>query len=278
MTMAVLSMLGRTLSLVIGALVIVFLLASMAATWVAPFPETAVVGSPWSGAFWQETSENSALMLGTDQLGRDILSRILFGARNTILISLLTTLLAFLLGGSLGFLAAIKKGHVDQLLSRIVDLLMAIPTLILTLMILTILGATLPILIAVVAVIDATRVFRLSRLLALNIASLDYFESARLRGEGVLWLIRKEILPNVRVPMLTEFGMRFCFIFLFIASLSFLGLGIQPPTADLGGMVRDNASAISYGVLAPLFPALAIGILVVTINVWLDRYARRMSA
>jgi peptide/nickel transport system permease protein len=260
---------------VAAAVVILFLIACLFAAWVAPFPETAVVGSTWSGAFWQDSSENPAFILGTDQLGRDVFSRILFGTRNTIAISLVTTIFAFLVGATTGFVAAIEGGWLDQIMSRIVDLLMAIPTLIMTLMILAILGASLPVLVCVVAVIDATRVFRLSRLVALNVSSLEYFESARLRGEGIAWLIRKEILPNVRVPLLTEFGLRFCFVFLFIASLSFLGLGIQPPTADLGGMVRDNASAISYGVLAPLFPALAIAILVVSINVSLDRYIRR---
>jgi len=266
---------GRALSYLAAAVVILFLLACLFAEWVAPFPETAVVGSTWSGAFWQDSSENPAFILGTDQLGRDVFSRILFGTRNTIAISLITTIFAFLVGATTGFVAAIEGGWLDQIMSRIVDLLMAIPTLIMTLMILAILGASLPVLVCVVAVIDATRVFRLSRLVALNVSSLEYFESARLRGEGIAWLIRKEILPNVRVPLLTEFGLRFCFVFLFIASLSFLGLGIQPPTADLGGMVRDNASAISYGVLAPLFPALAIAILVVSINVSLDRYIRR---
>jgi peptide/nickel transport system permease protein len=266
---------GRAFSYLAAAVVILFLLACLFAEWVAPFPETAVVGSTWSGAFWQDSSENPAFVLGTDQLGRDVFSRILFGTRNTIAISLITTIFAFLVGATTGFVAAIEGGWLDQIMSRIVDLLMAIPTLIMTLMILAILGASLPVLVCVVAVIDATRVFRLSRLVALNVSSLEYFESARLRGEGIAWLIRKEILPNVRVPLLTEFGLRFCFVFLFIASLSFLGLGIQPPTADLGGMVRDNASAISYGVLAPLFPALAIAILVVSINVSLDRYIRR---
>jgi peptide/nickel transport system permease protein len=266
---------GRYLSFVTAAIVVVFLCACLLANWVAPFPETAIVGSTWSGAFWQDSSENPAFILGTDQLGRDVLSRILFGTRNTIAISLITTVFAFLVGATTGFIAAIEGGWLDQVMSRIVDLLMAIPTLIMTLMILAILGASLPVLVSVVAIIDATRVFRLSRLVALNVSSLEYFESARLRGEGVFWMIRKEILPNVRVPLITEFGLRFCFVFLFIASLSFLGLGIQPPTADLGGMVRDNASAISYGVLAPLFPALAIAILVVSINVSLDRYIRR---
>ncbi|AYD03784.1 ABC transporter permease [Neorhizobium sp. NCHU2750] len=264
----------RCLEILFSAFVVIFLLASIFANWVAPFPETEIVGSNWSGAFWQDTSENAAFLLGTDQLGRDVFSRILFGARNTIVISLVTTVIGFVIGAGLGFAAAIERGWFDQIISRIVDLLMAIPTLILALMVLAIMGTSLPVLILVVAVIEATRVFRLSRLVAMNVASLEYFESARLRGEGIAWLIRKEIMPNVRVPLITEFGVRFCFTFLFIASLSFLGLGIQPPAADLGGMVRDNASAISYGVLAPLFPALAIAILIVAINIWLDRFIK----
>ena len=99
---------------------------------------------------------------------------------------------------------------------------------------------------------------------------LEYAETARLRGEGLGWLIRREILPNALPPLVAEFGLRFCFTFLFVAGLSYLGLGIQPPYADWGGMVKDNQQAILYGLEAPLYPAAAIALLTIAVNLVVD--------
>src|SRR5262249_44113936 len=121
-----------------------------------------------------------------------------------------------------------------------------------------------------IAVISSTRVFRLSRALAMDIAALEYVEAARLRGETLWWLVRREILPNALPPLVAEFGLRFSFTILFIASLSFLGLGIRPPHADWGSMVRENAQAITLGAIAPLVPAAAIAQLTVSINLTVD--------
>jgi peptide/nickel transport system permease protein len=157
-----------------------------------------------------------------------------------------------------------------MLLSRAVDALMAIPTLIFALLVLSVLGTSIPVLIGTIAVLDSTRVFRLSRAVAMNIVVLEYVEAARLRGEGLGWVMGREILPNALPPLIAEFGLRFCFAFLFIASLSFLGLGIQPPFADWGSMVRDNAQAISFGGIAPLIPAAAIALLTIGVNLIVD--------
>ncbi len=188
---------------------------------------------PWSDKF----------LLGTDNLGRDMLTRLIFGARNTVGIAFLITCITFLLGGVGGLLAASLGGWMDQILSRIVDVLMAIPSLIFALLILTIVGTSIPALVLVIAVLESTRVYRLARAVGMDVAVMDYVEAAKLRGEGLVWIIRREILPNVLPPLVAEFGLRFCFVFLFITALSFLGLGIQPPTADWGGMVRENATA-----------------------------------
>lgn len=237
--------------------------AALLAPVVSPYGETDIVADVWL----QPSSQH---WLGTDQLGRDIFTRMLYGARNTISIALLTTSLSFFIGSVFGFLGATVGGWVDQVLSRIVDILMAIPMLIFALMVLAIAGTSIPITIAVIAILDCTRVYRLARAVAMDIVVMEYVEAARLRGEGIWWLIGREILPNSMAPLVAEFGMRFCFVFLFIADLSFLGLGIQPPTADWGGMVRENAGAITFGILTPLWPAAAIAFLTVGVNLVVD--------
>ncbi|MGD9238925.1 MAG: ABC transporter permease [Desulfobacterales bacterium] len=228
-----------------------------------PYTQTEVVGDVWLEA----SREN---LLGTDHLGRDLFTRLMWGARNTIFIALITTALAFVLGIICGFFAATLGGWTDQILSRIIDILMAFPTLIFALIALSVLGTSITALVVVIALLESTRVYRLSRAVAMNIEVMEYVEAARLRGEGIWWIMRREILPNAMPPLVAEFGLRFCFIFLFIAALSFLGLGIQPPAADWGGMVKENAGAITFGILTPLVPAGAIAFLTVGVNLIVD--------
>jgi peptide/nickel transport system permease protein len=234
---------------------------------------------------------NPDFPLGTDQIGRDIMSRLIYGAQNTVGIAFATTLLAFFLGGSLGFLAAVVGGWTDQVLSRGVDVLMAIPSLIFALLLMTIasvwssrLGIPLTVfMVLIIAVIDSTRVFRLARAVGQNIVVMDYIEAAKLRGEGMGYLVFREILPNATAPLLAEFGLRFCFVFLTIAALSFLGVGIQPPLADWGTMVRDSAAFINYAqfapkaALTPLLAAGAIALLTVAVNFVVDWMLHRSS-
>jgi peptide/nickel transport system permease protein len=254
-------------------LVAAYAVVAILAPVLAPFPETAVVGPqyhPWAAPHY----------LGTDALGRDVLSRLIYGARNTVGIALTTTALAFLLGVTFGLLAATVGGLFDTLSSRLVDVLMAVPSLIFALLILSITGTSVLWLIVVIAVLDSTRVFRLSRAVAQGILTMDYIEVARMRGEGLPWLIRREVLPNAAAPLIAEFGLRFCFVFLFISALSFLGLGLQPPTADWGSMVRESAKLIGFANfatwqtatfgLAPLLPAGAIALLTVAVNLVVD--------
>ncbi len=234
---------------------------------------------------------NPEFPLGTDQIGRDILSRLIYGAQNTVGIAFATTLLAFFIGGSLGFLAATLGGWLDQLLSRAVDALMAIPSLIFALLLMTIASVWsnqvgIPLtyfMIVIIAVIDATRVFRLARAVGSSIVVMDYIEAAKLRGEGLTYLIFREILPNATAPLLAEFGLRFCFVFLTIASLSFLGVGIQPPLADWGTMVRDLGQFINFAAFAPqvavtpLLAAGAIALLTVAVNFVVDWMLHKSS-
>ena len=247
-----------------------YLFVALFAPFVAPYSETEILGGAYE--LWSEK-----FPLGTDNLGRDMLSRLIFGARNTIGIALAAVVIAFAIGGVTGMLSAILGGWYDTIISRIVDILMAIPGLVFALLILTILGTSMTTLVLVIAVLDSTRVYRITRAAAMNIAVMDFVEVARLRGEGLWWVIRKEILPNIMAPLLAEFGLRFCFVFLFIAALSFLGLGIQPPTADWGSMVRDNATLINYDDITPLLPAAAIAILTVAVNFVVDWLLHKSS-
>jgi len=237
------------------------------------------------------TGGDPAFPLGTDQLGRDLLSRLIYGAQNTVGIAFVTTLLAFFIGTSIGFLAATVGGWIDQVASRAVDALMAIPQLIFALLLMTIATAwagsdkalvTLYMII-IIAVLDSTRVFRLARAVGLNIVVMDYIEAAKVRGEKLSYLIFSEILPNATAPLLAEFGLRFCFVFLTIAALSFLGIGIQPPLADWGTMVRDLSQFINFAQFSPLTAALplmaagAIALLTVAVNFVVDWMLQKTS-
>ncbi|TIS97927.1 ABC transporter permease [Mesorhizobium sp.] len=247
-----------------------YVFVALLAPWIAPYGETQVFTeafAPWSQQF----------IVGTDQLGRDVLTRLIYGARNTIGIAFATTLLSFAVGVTLGLLAAMYRGWLDQILSRVVDVLMSIPSLIFALMLLSIFGSSVTSLILIIALLDSTRVFRLARAVGLNVAVMEYVEAAQLRGEGPRWILTKEILPNVLPPLIAEFGLRFCFVFLTIAALSFLGVGIQPPTADWGSMVRENATLITYGDITPLLPAGAIALLTVSVNFVVDWFLHATS-
>ncbi len=231
--------------------------------WIVPYDPETTVGRTWSGPsaeFW----------LGTDNIGRDILSRVISGARTTIGLALVTTLLSFAIGVSLGIFAAVAGPRVDAFLSRVIDMFLSVPVLIMALIVLTALGSSIPTLILTIALLDSTRVYLVARAVAVDVASRDFVDVARLRGESLPWIMAHEILPNALPPLISEFGLRFCFNFLYVASLSFLGLGVQPPQADWGGMVRENGQAISFGILAPIWPALAIAIVTVAVNLIVD--------
>ena len=252
------------LSAKLGMLIIVvYVLVAVFAPLIAPFGESELVGKkyqPWDDRF----------LLGTDNLGRDMLTRIIYGARNTVGIAVITTAFAFVLGGVCGIMAAVLGGWVDQLLSRVVDVLMAIPALIFAMLLLSIFGTSIASLVIIIGALDATRVFRIARAVSLNVVVMDFIEAARLRGEKLWWITLRGILPNISAPLVAEFGIRFCFVFLTISALSFLGLGIQPPTADWGSMVRDTADLITFDDYTPLIPAAAIAILTVGVNFVVD--------
>ena len=260
------------LSAIIGlTLTGAFFFVAIFADFIAPYGLGEIVGDVWeprSAAHW----------LGTDTIGRDLLSRLIYGGQVTVMVATASTILSFSLGSSLGFLAATAGGWVDQLLSRTVDLFMAIPSLILALVVLSVLPINLPTLIVVIGLLDSTRVFRLARAVAVDITVMDYVEAARLRGEGRRWIIFHEILPNALSPLVAELGLRFIFAVLFISTLSFLGLGIQPPLADWGGLVKENKEGLVYGIPAALVPAMAIAALAISVNLVADWVLSRTTS
>ena len=240
-----------------------FTLVAALAHWIAPFDSAAIVGDVWmpiSAKHW----------LGTDNLGRDLMSRLIQGTQTTLVIAGLATILSFTLGSVAGFVASVAGGWVDMALSRAVDVLMAIPTLIFALVVLSVFPSTVPVLILVMGILDSTRVYRLARAVAMDINVMDFVEAARLRGEKTSWIVFREILPNALTPLVSELGMRFIFAVLFLSALSFLGLGVQPPDADWGGLVKENKEGIVFGIPAGLAPAAAIALLTIAVNLVAD--------
>lgn len=253
------------------AITALFFLAALFAPLIAPYGMSQIVGDVWEPA-------SDAHWLGTDNLGRDLLTRMIYGGRTTIFVASAATLLSFTLGAVLGFMAAVYGGWVDQVMARGNDLVMSIPTLIFALVVLSVMPVTLPILILVMGLLDSTRVFRLSRAVAVDINVMDFVEAARLRGEGQRWVIFREILPNALSPLVAELGLRFIFAILFISTLSFLGLGVQPPLADWGGIVKENREGIVYGIPAALIPAVAIVTLSISVNLVADWALNRTTS
>ena len=241
------------------------------APWIAPYSMTELVGDVWepsSAEHW----------LGTDNIGRDLLSRMIYGGRTTIFIATAATIISFTTGSILGFTAAVIGGWVDQAMSRFVDLIMSIPTLIFALVVLSVMPVTLLMLILVMGLLDSTRVYRLARAVAVDINVMDFVEAAKLRGEGRIWIIFREILPNALSPLVAEMGLRFIFAVLFVSTLSFLGLGVQPPNADWGGIVKENKDGIVYGISAALVPAVAIATLAISVNLVADWVLNRTTS
>lgn len=248
-----------------------YFLMAIFAQFIAPFGMAEVVGDVWE-------PPSDQFLLGTDSIGRDLLTRLIYGGQTTIFIATMATLLSFVTGATLGFFAAVTGGWVDQVISRFVDLIMSIPSLIFALVVLSVMPTTITILIVLMGLLDSTRVYRLSRAVAVDITVMEYVEAARLRGEKTAWIIFREILPNALSPLVAEMGLRFIFMVLFISTLSFLGLGVQPPQADWGGIVKENKEGINYGIAAALYPAFAIATLCISINLVADWVLNRTTS
>lgn len=254
----------------VGAGIVLFwIVMAIVGPWLAPYDQGALASDNIFDPI------GSRFLLGTDYLGRDMLSRLLYGARTTLGLAVAGTALAILIGASLGLLAAVVGGWVDMALSRAVDALLSIPTLLFGLVIVAAIGSAVPVLLLAAAVAYAPGHFRFARALGMDINVMDFVEVARARGESTWWIARKEILPNIIMPLMTDFGLRFVFVVLFMSGMSFLGLGVQPPDADWGAMVRENLAGLSYGAAAALVPATAIASLTIGMNLVVDSLSAR---
>jgi peptide/nickel transport system permease protein len=257
----------------VGATVLAFwLLVAILAPWIAPYSDGHVVSPDVLGPMtW-------AFPFGTDYLGRDMLSRVLLGARITVGVSLVATSLACLAGVTLALAAAARGGWVDAVLSRLLDAVISLPSLLFGLVVVASLGASMGVLIGTAAVIYTPGAYRTARSLAVNINALDFVAVARARGEGTWFIMREEILPNLLLPVLTDFGLRFVYVVLLLSGLSFLGLGIQPPYADWGSLVRENLEGLVDGSPAVIMPAVAIATLTIAVNLLIDNLPTRRGA
>ena len=253
-------------------LVLACLAMAVLGPFLAPYPPGQIVsGDVFGPMTWH-------FPLGTDYLGRDMLSRVLSGARHTIGVALPATMLASFSGTTLGMLAASGGGAVDAALSRAMDTLISFPSIIFSLVVVAALGSSVPVLILTAAVIYTPGCFRIVRAIAVGINATDFIRAARARGERSPAIMLGEILPNMITPILTDFGLRFVFIVLLLSSLSFLGLGIQPPFSDWGGLVRENIQGLSAGAPAVIVPSVAIAILTVATNLLIDNLPGRKVA
>lgn len=252
------------------AIALFWIVIAILGPWIAPHPAGEVVSFDVFGPMTAE------FPLGTDYLGSDMLSRIILGSRYTVGVSLAAAILAVAAGVTLGMTAAVFGGWLDAALSRTVDAFNAIPSKMFSLMVVAGLGTSLPVLIGTLAFIYVPGSYRIARSLAVNVNELDFVQVAKARGEGTLYLIRQEILPNITGPVLADFGLRFVFIVLLLSALGFLGLGVQPPNADWGALVRENLAGLPFGAPAVIFPSLAIASLTIAVNLGIDNLPRRI--
>jgi peptide/nickel transport system permease protein len=258
----------------VGAVAFLVILAWAVVAVIAPLIAPHPVGEIVDFDFFQPVS--GAYPMGTDYLGRDVLSRILFGARYTVGISLASVAIACFCGVTLGMAAAVIGGFFDAALSRFLDALISIPSKILALVLVAAVGSSIPVLILTLAVIYIPGSYRFARALAVNVNAMDYVTVARVRGERLGYLIRAEILPGIVGPVLADLGLRFVFIVLLLSSMSFLGLGVQPPNADWGALVKENIGGLSLAAPAVIFPLIAIASLTISVNLLIDNLPQKI--
>ncbi len=232
--------------------------------WLAPHSAGAIVDEDFFSPM------GHAFPLGSDYLGRDMLSRLLLGARYTVGLALAATVVASSLGCGLALMAAVSRPWVDGLLSRGLDTLTAVPSKVLALVLVAVFGSSIPLLITMAALIYMPGAYRISRALAVQVHAMEYVLVARARGESPARIALAEVLPNMIRPVMADMGLRFVFILLLLSGMSFLGLGVQPPNADWGALVRENMAGLSEGAAAVIAPALAIGSLTIGVNLLID--------
>lgn len=261
-----LRLLVRSPSFVIGASVILFwVVCAVLGNHITPY-DPRYDQTPEIGA-----SPSAQHFFGTDRLGRDVFSRVLAGSRDILLIAPLATLLATLVGTTLGLVTGYFKGIADDTISRVIDAVLAIPLIVLAVTVVAALGSrsTWTVIIVIAAVFSPI-IARTVRAAVLGEADLDYIEAARLRGERAPYVMFSEVLPNVMPPILVEATIRLGYAIFAVATLSFIGFGLQPPSPDWAVQIADNYEFLSLQWWTVLFPAMAIASLVVAVNLVSD--------
>lgn len=254
-----------SISGIVGLILVVFwLVIALIGPLIAPHEVGAII------AYEVYEPMSVAYPLGTDYLGRDVLSRILYGARFTIGLAFTAALIASVTGTAAALFATVSGHWTDEVLSRLMDTLISIPSKVFALVMVAAFGSSAPLLVIIAALTFTPGSYRIARALAINLNEMDYVQVARARGEGRAYIARVEILPNMIHSLLTDIGLRFVFIVLLLSGMSFLGLGIQPPDADLGSLVRENMSGLAEAAPAILMPALAIATLTIGVNLLID--------
>ena len=257
----------------IGMVIVGFwILMAILGPSISPYDATAIVDTDvFSGM-------SHKFLLGSDYLGRDMLSRILFGTRATIGLALLSTVVASLSGTAIALFAAFSGGWRDAVISRALDALISIPSKMFALMMVATFGSSMFLLVLTAAITYMPGAYRIARSLAVNVQAMEYVQAARARGEGVWYIMTVEMLPNMIRPVLADFGLRFVYVVLLLSGLSFLSLGVQPPDADWGSLVRENISGLGEGALAVIMPALAIASLTIGVNLLIDNLRGKRAA
>jgi len=248
-------------------LAIVVLLALFGPAF-APHSPIAPIGIPGTGP-------SGSAPLGLDFLGRDVLSRVLYGGRSTLLLGTAATALTYLVGVTVGLVAGYSRSIADPLLMRTVDVFLSFPALLVMLLFVTAFGSGRGVLVGAVVIVLFPGVARIVRTATLEVSTRGYVEAAVARGERTVAVLRREILPNIVAPIVADVGIRFSWSIILIASVNYLGLGLAPPTADWGLMVSENREIISTNPLALLAPAAILAVLIIAVNLIGDAYVRQ---
>jgi peptide/nickel transport system permease protein len=261
----------RSFSGAVGVSIVVFVVAvAIFGRYFAPYNPNVPVTAPLS-------PPSSHYLLGTDFLGRDVFSRLLYGGRSVITLAALATGLGYLIGMSIGLVAGFSRSRIDPVLMRSVDVMLAFPPLLFLLVLISGAGTGIEVLVIGVAVIQAPGISRIVRTATLEVSVRGYVEAAIARGERSYAVIVREVLPNIMAPVLVDSGLRFTYSILIIASVNFLGLGLQPPASDWALMISDNRQYIAIQAWAVLAPAAMIALLTIGINLTGDAIARSLG-
>jgi ABC-type dipeptide/oligopeptide/nickel transport system permease subunit len=255
----------------VGFALLVFVLGvAVFGPFLAPHSPTEPIGIPFEGP-------SAGAPLGYDGLGRDVLSRVLWGGRSVLALAGLATILAYAAGGLAGLLAGYSRSRLDAVLMRGVDVLISFPALLFILVLIAGAGTSKPALVAGVAIVQAPLVARIVRTATLEQAVRGFVEAAVARGESTFAILRREILPNIVSPIAADFGLRFTYSIILVASVNFFGLGLQPPAADWALIISENRDGLALNPWVILVPAGLIALLTISLNLVGDAIARSLG-